>query len=365
MVTDAQLPMADQPLWEAVAFEIERPARIFGFRVQFRNLPDGAEVPVSVGLYPDFGHNGFDFWKYEAYWEGNHCSGAIEANTWISYAFDSPVELRHPGLVYVAHKRSGTGDAAWAFDGTTTTEDASCGGWGNCHSAWNLDEIHEGSAGGQGFYAYNGLSGGFAHDFLVRLELEYDEPLAEEEVWFEDTDQSMGGQMAFADYDNDGDDDVVLPGPNLMRNDNGVFTSVNGEAGLSGMSVSGAAVWGDYDNDGCVDLLIFNSSGSAGDGLLRNNCDGTFVDVTEASGISDAQDYNDCAGAGYTHAPTLAAAWLDIDSDGYLDIYLANFNCWTNYSYYVDRIWRNKGDGTFEDWTGLYGFKGYPDLSNH
>ncbi|MBR58559.1 MAG: hypothetical protein CMH54_11120 [Myxococcales bacterium] len=361
-ITDDNIPMGEAPLWEAVAFELERPARVYGFRVYFSELPTGAETPVSVGLYPDFGYNGFDFWKYEAYWEGNHCSGAITSGTWVNYAFNSPVELRHPGLVYVAHKREGAGDALWAFDGTTAQEDGNCGGWADCHSAWNMDGLNEGVSGGQGFYAYNGLSGPLPNDYLVRLLVEYDEPLPEESVWFESTGQAMGGQLAFADYDNDGDDDVVLPGPTLMRNDAGIFTDVTAESGLNNVSVSGPGVWGDYDNDGCPDLLVFNLSGFEGDGLLRNNCDGTFEDVSVASGISNAQTYNDCNGAGYTHAPTPAAAWLDLDNDGYLDIYLANFNCWSNYSYFVDRIWRNKGDGTFEDWTGLYGFKGYNDF---
>jgi hypothetical protein len=64
--------------------------------------------------------------------------------------------------------------------------------------------------------------------------------------------------------------------------------------------------------------------------LLRNNCDGTFTDVTEQSGLGSAP------------APTQTAAWADIDNDGFLDLFVGNENA-------PSQLFRNRGDGTFED----------------
>ena len=64
--------------------------------------------------------------------------------------------------------------------------------------------------------------------------------------------------------------------------------------------------------------------------LLRNNCDGTFTDVTDASGL------------GKTVTSTQTAVWADIDNDGYLDLFIGNENA-------PSQLFRNRGDGTFED----------------
>jgi hypothetical protein len=64
--------------------------------------------------------------------------------------------------------------------------------------------------------------------------------------------------------------------------------------------------------------------------LLRNNCDGTFTDVTEQSGL------------GKTVTSTNSAVWADIEGDGYLDVFIANENP-------PSQLFRNRGDGTFED----------------
>jgi hypothetical protein len=90
---------------------------------------------------------------------------------------------------------------------------------------------------------------------------------------------------------------------------------------------------------------------------LHSKCDGTFEEVTVAAGLDDTQSYNTCGDpVKNTHAPSAAASWIDIDADGKLDLYVANFNCWNDYSYYVDTVYRNKGNGTFENITAKNGF---------
>ena len=156
--------------------------------------------------------------------------------------------------------------------------------------------------------------------------------------------------MAWADYDNDGDEDLLVNGPRLLRNDDGQFTDITQDAGLDGFSGSG--VFGDFDNDGCLDLFLYNESYTQSDYLLRNDCRGRFEDITEAAGISDIQDYMTCGDDNTDKSPTPAAGWVDIDADGFLDLYVANFICWSSGRSYIDTVWRSRGDGTFEDWTG-------------
>jgi hypothetical protein len=88
----------------------------------------------------------------------------------------------------------------------------------------------------------------------------------------------------------------------------------------------------DYNNDGCMDIFIPRGGWEYPQrkSLLRNNCDGTFTDVTDASGL------------GATVTATQAAVWADIDNDGYLDLFLANENA-------PAQLFHNKGDGTFEE----------------
>ena len=135
----------------------------------------------------------------------------------------------------------------------------------------------------------------------------------------------------------------------------GNFTDISSSAIVTNGSSSGG-VWGDFDNDGCLDFF-----GQGGDDiLLHNNCDrdgeGYFLsDVTALSGIHDLQTVRDCNGDGEEESsPTEGSGWLDIDNDGWLDIYLANYECWSEHDYfknYDDRLWRNNHDGTFTEWT--------------
>ena len=154
-----------------------------------------------------------------------------------------------------------------------------------------------------------------------------------------------GLNMVQADYDNDGDVDLlVLRGawlraagrhPNsLLRNDGeGTFTDVTFDAGLGEVHYpSPTAAWGDYDNDGDLDLYVDNETSRAlvaPSQLFRNNGDGTFTDVAEAAAVMN-----------YRYAK--AAVWGDYDGDGLQDLYVSNYGG-------SNRLYRNTGRGFFID----------------
>ena len=135
----------------------------------------------------------------------------------------------------------------------------------------------------------------------------------------------MCAGMATFDYDNDGLIDVYflngapLPGTKLdyvpknrlFRNlGDFQFVDVTEASGAGDEGFGLGVTAGDYDNDGDQDLYL-NNAGT--DVLLRNNGDGTFSSVTQEVGI----DNGDLVGAG--------AAFLDIEADGDLDLYAANY----------------------------------------
>ena len=133
-----------------------------------------------------------------------------------------------------------------------------------------------------------------------------------------------------------------------------IFVDVTEEAGIHFKHNSGATehkhiietmgsggVFFDYDTDGDIDLYFVDSGNvpsekqqASGNVLYRNEGDGRFTDVTEISGIGDT---------GYG----MAASAGDIDNDGDLDLYVANFR--------QDKLYRNNGDGTFTDITEAAG----------
>jgi len=169
-------------------------------------------------------------------------------------------------------------------------------------------------------------------------------PLSNEKVTFTNVSSEVGlggvrgSSFAWGDYDADDDEDLLVDGWRLFRN-NGPpaydFTEVTASAGLS--SGGGNGVWGDYNNDGCLDIYANR--------LWRNNCDGTFTDVTVEAG-NVRIDY-----------PYGASGWGDYDRDGFLDLYVAGAEYWNNSNtiYFPDVLWHNNGDGTFTNVTDIAG----------
>jgi enediyne biosynthesis protein E4 len=158
-----------------------------------------------------------------------------------------------------------------------------------------------------------------------------------------------------SDYDNDGFVDLLVTGYGktiLYHNDgNGHFTDVTAKAGIKVEGWAISSTWLDYDKDGCVDLFVgryvkfdpkyrayYAADNYPGpldyegetNKLFHSNCDGTFTDVSEKSGIA--------AFVGRTMGVTAA----DYDNDGWDDIYVANDRT-------ENFLFRNKHDGTFEE----------------
>jgi hypothetical protein len=147
-------------------------------------------------------------------------------------------------------------------------------------------------------------------------------------------------RVAWGDVDRDGDADLLADGHTLLRNDGrDGFTDVSSLWGLAATGARGAAggVFADYDNDGDLDLYSAGS-GTRGDRLWRNE-GASFINVTPV--IGDPTD----------DWPSEGAAWLDYDSDGLIDLYVANFekpNTETDGVRgvgYPDRLYRNDGYG--------------------
>lgn len=336
----------EEPLHEWVRFEPQVDVTVHAITVALANLPADPDAPVTIGLYDDFGFNGFDAWHPAPLWQGSLCAGDLVEGELATFVLDTPVTVPAGSLVYAGHLRQGPDDVALAFDGSYAG-DGTCALWDDCHSAWNLPELTDFTSGGYSYSFWKGYSGPFPYDYVVRLHVaEEDEPAVEDAVFVLDPAVPTGSRQAWGDYDADGYEDLWL-GSRLYRNlGNGTYEDTTDTSGITALGIAGSGgVWGDYDNDGCLDLFVFAESYSSGDTLLHSECDGTFTDATATAGIEDALDGSDACAA--THASTAAAAWWDMDADGLLDLYLSNFICWSAYTYYQDRAWRNQGDGTF------------------
>jgi hypothetical protein len=207
----------------------------------------------------------------------------------------------------------------------------------------------------------------------------------------------MAPGVALIDYDNDGDLDVYVaqgqmlgPGKTvadalfppkgplkdrLFRNDLVVgadgtrtlhFTDVTEQSGINIETYGMGAAVGDFNNDGCPDIYRTGLSGSV---MLRNNCDGTFTDVTRQTGTENRGGWS------------MSAAFVDYDRDGWLDLFVGNYLIYSleadvhclsvsgqrdycppnSYRAQPSRLYHNRGNGTFEDVTakalrgGAYG----------
>ncbi|MDD5435193.1 MAG: FG-GAP-like repeat-containing protein, partial [Nitrospira sp.] len=150
-------------------------------------------------------------------------------------------------------------------------------------------------------------------------------------------------RVSWGDYNNDGYEDLLFNGYLLYRNNgDGTFTNVTQEAGISYVSGANGGVWGDFDNDGNLDFYTFASGDGSTDRFWRNNGDGTFTDITQKA-VERPDIY-----------PTEAAAWGDYDNDGFIDLYVANyekplFKAIDRARGTPDRLFHNNGDNTFSD----------------
>ena len=207
--------------------------------------------------------------------------------------------------------------------------------------------------------------------------------------------EMMGPGGALFDYDNDGDLDLWLrqgamlgpgrtmkealfpppdglpPSDRLYRNDLEVgpdgslavtFTDVTAATGLRISDYGMGIATGDFNNDGWTDLYLTSFGPNR---MLRNNGDGTFADVTEKTGTGDDRW-------------SVPAVFADLDLDGFEDLYVGNYidfsysnhkTCFhassaqdycgpVSFRPQPDRIFRNRGDGTFEDVTIASGLAG-------
>ena len=211
--------------------------------------------------------------------------------------------------------------------------------------------------------------------------------------------KSDGAGGVIFDCDNDGFMDVyvVNSGPEkgisnaaegssrepnrLFRNKgNGTFEDITEKAGVAGHGFGITAAAADYDNDGDIDLYVVNYGGGI---LYQNQGNGTFTDVTAKANLVTKQG-------------SISAAFFDYDLDGHLDLFIANYLIFDPavkpppgstapyagplaYAPELNQLFRNRGDGTFEDVsekTGIripghramsvacldYDLDGYPDL---
>ena len=179
--------------------------------------------------------------------------------------------------------------------------------------------------------------------------------------------ESLPGGLGVIDFDGDGWPDLfcvngaALPsltktGPEhwhrlYKNNRNGTFSDVTEESGLAGQGYGMGVAVGDYNNDGHEDLFVV---GVHGNQLYRNNGDGTFSDVTERAGLQSPA---------MQKLWSVAAAWIDYDNDGKLDLFVSNYCDWEPandpvcagychpdvYRAEPMQLFHNKGDGTFTE----------------
>jgi hypothetical protein len=198
--------------------------------------------------------------------------------------------------------------------------------------------------------------------------------------------ETMEGGVAMFDYNNDGHLDIFFTNGadigtlkkssakysnRLFANDGrGNFTDVTEKAGLAGTGYDTGVAIGDYNNDGCQDIFV---GGVHRNTLYRNNCDGSFTDVTVKAGLASKPDPE------YGALWSVGGAWLDVNNDGLLDLFIVNYVAWDPateppcddrgrreychpkfYKKTPNQLFLNNGDGTFKDVSAQSGIRAHP-----
>lgn len=228
------------------------------------------------------------------------------------------------------------------------------------------------------------LIGAFQSESAIHFELKsLPFRLENDETPAKNVPETMPGGVAIFDYNNDGRPDIFFTnGANiatlrkdapkyrnrLFRNDgDGKFTDVTDTAGLAGTGYDMGVAVGDYDEDGYPDLFV---TGVHHNALYHNNRDGTFSDVTAKAGLARWNDPQ------YGPLWAITAAWVDVNNDGLLDLFVVNYLEWKYdskplcsangvadychprfYKGTPDQLFLNKGDGTFQDVSAAWGVR--------
>ncbi len=155
--------------------------------------------------------------------------------------------------------------------------------------------------------------------------------------------------ISSGDFNNDGRPDLFFSSNNANRSlllENAgygrfIYAMSRIVADLSLGAKGGGPIWGDYDNDGDLDLFVpigqYREAQKNKNVLLRNDR-GVFANVADEAGLIDVQSTDN-------------AIWLDYDRDSFLDLYIGNLGS----AEFRNLLYRNRGDGTFEDVTARAG----------
>jgi hypothetical protein len=198
--------------------------------------------------------------------------------------------------------------------------------------------------------------------------------------------ETMAGGVAVFDYNNDGFLDIYFTNGadiatleksapkysnRLFENDGrGHFKDVTQKAGLAGAGFDNGVAIGDYDNDGYRDIFV---GGVHQNRLYHNNGDGTFTDVTAKAALNQPEKQ-------YGPLWSVGGAWLDVNNDGLLDLFVVNYLAWDVhkepsceaapgkfdychpkfYKGTPNQLFLNQGNGTFKDISAESGIRAHP-----